>query len=149
MSYPNKKCFFLLGYPTPLKLNMEPENQPLEKEIPWKPIIFRFHVKLWEGTWTFTEPRGRSMKFPLPRLPFSTWIKALSRALALWLSPFATFEMSQPLDRGAHGKWCISIPECTECTAHMYQIFQSYNIFIFRYAYVHITYLRCISYIFI
>ena len=25
---------------------MEPENQPMEKEIPfWKPIIFRFHVK--------------------------------------------------------------------------------------------------------
>ena len=31
---------------TPLKFNMEPENQPLEKEIPnWETIIFRFHVK--------------------------------------------------------------------------------------------------------
>ena len=32
----------------PLKFNMEPENGPLEKEIPFgKPSIFRFHVKLW------------------------------------------------------------------------------------------------------
>ena len=31
---------------TPLKFNMEPENQPLEKEIPaLETIIFRFHVK--------------------------------------------------------------------------------------------------------
>ncbi len=29
---------------------MEPENQPLEKEIPFEPIIFRFHVKLWGCT---------------------------------------------------------------------------------------------------
>ena len=34
------------GLFTPLKLNMEPENQPLEKEIPIGfTIIFRFHVK--------------------------------------------------------------------------------------------------------
>ena len=26
---------------------MEPENQPMEKEIPLETIIFRFHVKLW------------------------------------------------------------------------------------------------------
>ena len=32
---------------TPLKFNMEPENGPLEKEIPFKEtIIFRFYVKL-------------------------------------------------------------------------------------------------------
>ena len=32
---------------TPLKFNMEPENQPLEKEIPaLETIIFRFHAKL-------------------------------------------------------------------------------------------------------
>ena len=32
---------------TPLKFNMEPENNPLEKEIPFmETILFRFHVKL-------------------------------------------------------------------------------------------------------
>ena len=33
---------------TPPKFNMEPENQPLEKEIPiLETTIVRFHVKLW------------------------------------------------------------------------------------------------------
>jgi len=32
-----------------LKFNMEPENQPLEKEILLETIIVRFYVKLPEG----------------------------------------------------------------------------------------------------
>ena len=32
---------------TPLKLNVEPENRPLERRFLLETIIFRFHVKLW------------------------------------------------------------------------------------------------------
>lgn len=36
---------------------VQPENHPLEKECPiWKPIIFRYHVKLWgcnQQTWDY------------------------------------------------------------------------------------------------
>ena len=31
-------------YPTPPKTNMEPENGPLQKEIPLETILFRFHL---------------------------------------------------------------------------------------------------------
>jgi len=31
---------------TPPKINMEPENEPLEEEIPIETFIFRFHVDL-------------------------------------------------------------------------------------------------------
>ena len=45
---------------TPLKLNMESENQPLEMEIPFGTIILRFHVKLWGCT------RGKNGRLPIP-----------------------------------------------------------------------------------
>ena len=47
----------ITGNFTPLKFNMEPENQPLEKEIPnLETIIFRFHVKHFGGTGCVVEP---------------------------------------------------------------------------------------------
>ena len=40
------------GRSTPPKTNMEPENEPLEGDIPMKTIIFRFHVS-FRGCTTF------------------------------------------------------------------------------------------------
>ena len=41
----NKLLVFV--WVTPLKINMEPENTPLERKIIFQIIIFRFYVNLW------------------------------------------------------------------------------------------------------
>ena len=46
-SFSMLQLLFSLEACTPWKINMEPENQPLERKFLLDIIIFRFHVKLW------------------------------------------------------------------------------------------------------
>ena len=76
---------------TPLKFNMEPENQPLEKEIPLETIIFRFHVKLWGCTFAIL----RNKIFRQIRVFFFLVARRSSLYQAVSLFPVAQFRMKK------------------------------------------------------
>ena len=79
---------FLLGYPTPLKLNMEPENQPLEKEIPIGNPSFSGSMLNFGRVHEISRSLGEDpWNSPLPRLPLFHVIQgAFSRTCALAFS---------------------------------------------------------------